>query len=120
MHGRRDSSLERLTPAQRTEAPLVARHEARKAWQVWCGQVVSARAREIEEGFCGGRAHDVPTVVVVNCVAKSIPKVTGHWRSTARLEFAAEGIFGRISGGLCGLQCDGVKRRDGDTRPSRH
>ena len=81
-HVGRNTSIERLFPAQRAQTPAVACNQTRKAvlW-AWCAQIVAALPRKCKKFIGHFGAYDVRAPIGSIGIAATVAEVARHWIS---------------------------------------
>lgn len=92
----RHSRFQRLLPALSTQAPTIARTEAReiKLWDRRT-EIVAHHFGEFKEFGGGLHANRMNSQIVATGPAATIAIEAGHWIRGAVLKFSAEDILGR-------------------------
>lgn len=96
-HLRRLARLQGFLPTGGAETPAIAGLQARKTvGRLGCGEIVAARAREVEKLGRHDRAYCVRSGISRFSFAAATSKPTGHGREAARYERFAVHIHLRI------------------------
>ncbi len=92
-HRRRDAGVERLLPASRAQAPLIAGPEPRKSGgRDRSGEVVAVLPREFQEFARHPDADHMDAGIVVAGVAAAVAVEAGQWIEAAGRERLAEHV----------------------------